>query len=546
MGVKLEDIVGNKKQDILEDKSKKTMNMLLIGVAIVVVLIVIVAIVLFVKNEEKKAMNRADSICRDANTLSLAIREAYVDAKQTGDESKLIGEDQREVGEDKIVKVTVNGQVLEFRYGYYYLTADEASRFIPGGLQVRSPYIVKYSTGEVVNLDGVKWKGQTYYEVDDLRAIADGKTGNEIPSNNTIFVNSPQDMQYFSQYPNSIFRLNRDIDMSYYANGDGWQPVNSFSGKFDGRGYKISNLKINNSSNSNAGLFGDVTSNALIQNLVLENIDVIGGDYTGGVAGAFRGTIQDCVISGRVSSTGRYVGGIFGSFEGTATNVKASVATSGGQYVGGFAGQVTGGIINKCSVNGSSPIIVVGNEEYTGGFTGYITANRDVEIEESCAVATVTSKKNAGGFIGSVNVPNSSYKLDVANCYAQGSIAACPENAGGFIGEISTAGSANINLKYNYTISKPTINCTQGRGGFVGSIRNANGTSVSYCYWERQSLNDNTLEESGVGYSTEGTIKFDPLTPDAIKQQRNFTGWDSVLKLWRFENGKSYPILSWE
>src|SRR5699024_775807 len=61
--------------------------------------------------------------------------------------------------------------------------------------------------------------------------------------------------------------LTNDIDLS----GKIWTPINSFSGTFDGRGYTIKGLTIDDSvetDNNCHGLFGE-TTDATIKNLTL-------------------------------------------------------------------------------------------------------------------------------------------------------------------------------------------------------------------------------------------------------------------------------------
>ncbi len=541
MGVNLDDILGNKQQDVLVDKSKRTLNFLMIGVLITVIIIAVIATKMYLDGEKDKSMARAKSIARDASFISKEVSRIYDEYKQTGNGKLLVGRNQEIESEDKIRRLKCGGSDLEFRYGYYYLTDQEVRSIISGTpLEVGGAYIVKYSTGEVISMESVKWNGKNYYEVEDLQAIARGETP---PCDYTITINSPQDMENFAKHPNLIYRLNHDIDMSAFNGGNGWTPIPTFTGRFDGRGYKIRNMKINNSSQAKAGLFGTIEADAFLKNLVLENIDVSGGDYVGAIAGSCSGTITNCTVTGNVRSTGRYCGGLFGSFEGHASQLKSSVSVNGDQYVGGFAGQVTGGEIIQCSVKGNE-VSIIGNNDCVGGLVGLVQSNRDLQVSESCADAKIYGTEKVGGLVGWINAANSLYNLDINNCYAQGNIERCEEAAGGFVGALSSSGRANINISYNYTICKTPKQCVDV-GGFVGNIAQSSAPSVRYCYWERQSLTEQNLSENGVGSSSDNTVKFDPLTPSAIKLQTSFSGWDSVIKNWRFSNNTA-PTLSWE
>ncbi len=541
MGVSLDDIIGNKQQDILVDKTKRSMNFLMIAVAVVVILIVIIAIVMFNNGQVNARKSKAAAITRDSEKISNAVTNLYNEYKMG--RADLVGEPQDEVGDDKLIVRTVNGQRLEFRLGYYYLTTDQVKSLVSNTapLELPAPYVVKYTTGEVVNLEGVNG----YYENADLSAIANGETP---PSDYTIFINSPNDMNYILQYPNYILRLNANIDMKGFA-GDGWTPVPSFSGKFDGRGYKISNLQIRNSSADNVGLFGRITSGGVVQNLILENVDVIGKDNVGAIAGSCSGTITNCTVTGRVSSTGRYVGGLFGIFEGTAGYLESTVNVNGAQYVGGFAGQVSSGYVTCCKVKGASSqdINIIGTQDCVGGFAGEVIANRDVTLDKVCAVTTISALSKAGGLIGRINAGDGGYNILVSNSYSQGNIKNCDEDAGGFVGNFNSAGRASVALKYCYTTCKPTIYCRTNRGGFVGYISQNSLPSVSFCYWERDQLKDESLEENGVGSTLDSSVKFDPLTTQAIILQTSFSGWDrdDAIKNWKFDN-RTAPTLYWE
>ncbi len=89
------------------------------------------------------------------------------------------------------------------------------------------------------------------------------------------------------------------IDLEDYSAGQGWEPIGdhtfSFTGLYDGNGYKIINLRINDSDESYVGLFGyvgDFTKDGNISNVYLEDVDVTETsmwDDVGGLAGRLRG-----------------------------------------------------------------------------------------------------------------------------------------------------------------------------------------------------------------------------------------------------------------
>jgi hypothetical protein len=74
---------------------------------------------------------------------------------------------------------------------------------------------------------------------------------------------------------------------------------------FDGGGHTISGLYINSTDYDNTGLFGGVSGNAaVVKNLGVIGADVTGNNDVGGVAGYVScGTVQDCYVTGAVTST---------------------------------------------------------------------------------------------------------------------------------------------------------------------------------------------------------------------------------------------------
>src|ERR1700733_9691308 len=104
---------------------------------------------------------------------------------------------------------------------------------------------------------------------------------------------------------------------SYNAKADGTyghSPIpTAFSGSFTGLGNAISNLKIDDTTdtNSSVGFFATVAANGSISSLrlVSENINASGNrNSVGGLAGQNQGMISGLSVSGQIS--GNYVGGI--------------------------------------------------------------------------------------------------------------------------------------------------------------------------------------------------------------------------------------------
>ena len=181
------------------------------------------------------------------------------------------------------------------------------------------------------------------------------------------------------------YKLTNNIDASItkessYNNGKGWDAIgdcesistnyHSFGGRFDGGGYTISNLYINDAFKTElfdfdkrVGLFEILSYSALIKNLNLENVDITGYRYVGAIAGTNKGTIVNCSVTGTVK---------------------------GFEFVGGLVGE------NITLVERSFSDINVFAEYTLGGLVGLNTGL----INESFSTSKLSGKINIGGLVG--------------------------------------------------------------------------------------------------------------------------------------------------
>lgn len=173
------------------------------------------------------------------------------------------------------------------------------------------------------------------------------------------------------------YELTADIDLSAY---DNWTPIgnsalHTFSGHFDGNGYKISGLRIYDEIDAPyLGLFGNVFY-AEITDVTLEGVNLrhVSGAYSGGkeigaIAGHVHGsTISDCLVTGTVSVVASpydldtKVGGVIGTLWGESTvsgciaavDVLAASVLQAGGVVGRAQATTAGGIsISGCINSG--------------------------------------------------------------------------------------------------------------------------------------------------------------------------------------------------
>jgi hypothetical protein len=152
-----------------------------------------------------------------------------------------------------------------------------------------------------------------------------------------------KDLLGFADRANYKFKLVADINLITAA--EFFIPY--FAGEFEGENHTISNLTVNQSFNSNIGLFGQVLAESAISNLAVVNANVTGKDYVGVLAGDNKGKIQTAHATGTVSGSSN-VGGLVGKNEGGTINaVYAASNVNGTSSVGGLLGYNSGSISNS-------------------------------------------------------------------------------------------------------------------------------------------------------------------------------------------------------
>ncbi|HQB27521.1 MAG TPA: T9SS type A sorting domain-containing protein [Paludibacter sp.] len=240
----------------------------------------------------------------------------------------------------------------------------------------------------------------------------------------------------------SDFYLTNDIII---PEGTEWLPIGkpadwdgnpssllNFSGKLDGKGFSIKNLKITTGSDF-SGLFARLIDPCVIKNLGLENVDILGGNPTGALSGTmfgdFRSDFEDAVTIENVFVTGvikgsTQVGGIVGrnnnnpknTIRNCYVNVQVEATASIDAFAGGIVGCLNTGRrlnINRVYVCGNIRANTAASKSYAGGIVGYVNNNNSatiLEITESCVLASAIEGLNTGllynipqNFAGTVN-----------------------------------------------------------------------------------------------------------------------------------------------
>ena len=338
-----------------------------------------------------------------------------------------------------------------------------------------------------------------------------------------------------------------------------------FTGTFDGKGYTIKNLYINNPYNDYVGLFG--VNKGTIRNIKLTNVEITGRNYVGGLAGTNSGIIENSSSIGNINgfselensdNQGNYIGGLVGSNEdhGEIKNSYAKGNVIGVKYVGGFVGQSTTHPILGPSafITGSYFEGKVKGYSSVGGFAGINNqggAKPSALITESYAKGIAEGKQFVGGFVGKNNfgqITNSYFIGEVKGTNNYNSVESVNEPIGGFAGfNAETNSPQNLQgqfIKNSYAIAEVMQRAPQKiekTKCFVGTTNYNTGNSISDSFWNNQKC----LLNGGGGTGKTTTQMF---------TQSIFTdaGWD-FANTWKITNSadsdfvfNSYPCLQWQ
>jgi hypothetical protein len=182
-----------------------------------------------------------------------------------------------------------------------------------------------------------------------------------------------EDMMNTSTDWDKYFALTADLDFTGVTLSPVGTESNKFTGGLDGRSHAISNVLINQPVGSYVGLFGYVQL-AEISNLRLENAQIIGQYWVGGVVGRVDASvISEVCFDGKVTGIA-YVGGIAGVLDSEVARCSVSGDISGSRYVGGVAGYVwSSNIIDSYSLASVTGLVDSFNNthESLGGLVGW-------------------------------------------------------------------------------------------------------------------------------------------------------------------------------
>ncbi|WP_455393077.1 PKD domain-containing protein [[Eubacterium] cellulosolvens] len=318
-----------------------------------------------------------------------------------------------------------------------------------------------------------------------------GGTGTESDPYQISDVDELQDMNLDM---NAHYILVNDIDASdtsTWNSGAGFDPIGGyFKGSLKGNGYKITDLYIDRPSENFVGLFGRLVAYSNAEDIILEDVDVTGKWYVGGLAGnGYFCTISSCRSTGSVSGS-REIGGLVGncyrctvSYCSSTSSVNGIGSSSSDRWnLGGLVGRYNG-TMSMCYATGS-----VTGKRFVGGLLG--VAERRSYVSNCYATGSATSQYFVGGFCGNIT-----WSTEISNCYSVGSV---------------TATAATILV-----------------GGFNPYYPSG---KITNCFWDTQT--------SGQSSSGSGTGK----TTSEMKTKTTFTdAGRNFDNIWDIDEGVTYP-----
>ena len=235
---------------------------------------------------------------------------------------------------------------------------------------------------------------------------------------------------------------NTGIDITLTGNitltGD-WTPIgtsisNAYKGTFDGGGHTITGLTVT-TSDQYVGLFGYIGSGGTVKDVTLEEVKIESDNEmsaVGGVVGYSYGNIENCSVSGSVSSNSTAGGVVGAQLSGSITGCSSSATVKGVTYAGGIAGYTNGGgSLTGCYATGS--ISVENNTTNAAWAGGVVGSNGSSTLTACYATGSVTSSGSGTIYAGGVTGTNDFGTLTA--CYhAKGTVSGPTGTTGGVAG----------------------------------------------------------------------------------------------------------------
>ena len=367
-------------------------------------------------------------------------------------------EDGTAVPKDTEIKGDMEIYVSKVEKGKVQVTIDEVSKQVDYGDLLSSvggnaQYYLDTESGKLVKGDEPITENGSFKTIHITTTTDSGKEW--------FVLNNEVDMTEFAEIVNAgnsniNGRLNADLHINEgftmigsLENGDAFAPQDqigdrSFCGTFDGQNHEIE-FQISKTSNYVTGLFGCISTGALIQNVVLRG-SIVGGTYAGGIAGATFShggsvTIKNCINNANITVNGdsSYAGGLIGAnlrnfylgYGNMAVNINYCGNTgkifAESDHHGGLIGyQNNANIFSSYNTDETSNLIATGEGKVSGsysrkGLEGVVKSDKAFKSGEVTYLMNKAAGSNVwhqtcGGGIPSLNDGSIVY-AGYANCH---------------------------------------------------------------------------------------------------------------------------------
>lgn len=266
------------------------------------------------------------------------------------------------------------------------------------------------------------------------------------------------------------YKLENDIDLTDIE----FVPLEKFDGTLEGNNKKIVNFTLTSFSTKYVGLFSELGENAVISNLIIENLNFDtfnSADAIGGLAGKSLGTITNVTVKGNIKTPGvASVGGIVGLSDNKA---KIKRSTFDGEVVGstGVGGIVGSGApvdIDNCTTKGK-----ITGSSYVGGIYGGISSSNGKSFSiTGCTndAEVIATNDYCGGIFGGIYCGNNwgGPSGHFLGCVNNGEIKGL-SYTGGIAGMVTIRTST---ITFDSMVNNGMITGNSYTGGIVGMTEN--------------------------------------------------------------------------
>ncbi len=258
---------------------------------------------------------------------------------------------------------------------------------------------------------------------------------------------------------------------------------NAFRGTYDGAGYVIYNMNMDFNERIGIGLFGYVGEGALLANINLEEVKVVGTYCVGALVGYNQGgTIINSNSQGDISGE-ESVGGLVGFNEGLIINCSTNARVLDEKQANGFSGTNSHSEISQTSDN----LGKVSGIEWVGGLVGFNSAGL---IKHSSTSIFVKGERQVGGLVG-----GNAWEGEIVYSISSGNVT----------GELWIGGlvGSNSNALINKSYATGSVTGKDEVGGLVGSNLFTATIINSKAFGK---VNGESWVGGLVGYNTDGSI----------------------------------------